>query len=135
MSDVISSDVILETWDGAATPVHDHLAWGLVGIYRGQQDETVYRRLDDGRDPGRATLEIANPATIQASSALAGACMFQSNTECAAAPAIAAQAPASISRFSGTRSRQNRDSRQPSDQTPMPRMVNPNSPASAANCA
>jgi len=25
---------------GAATPVHDHLAWGLVGIYRGRQDET-----------------------------------------------------------------------------------------------
>jgi 3-mercaptopropionate dioxygenase len=44
---------------GAATPVHDHLAWGLVGIYRGQQDETVYRRLDDGRDPARAQLEIA----------------------------------------------------------------------------
>ena len=39
---------------GAATPVHDHLAWGLVGIYRGRQDETVYRRLDDGRDPSRA---------------------------------------------------------------------------------
>ena len=39
---------------GAATPVHDHLAWGLVGIYRGRQDETVYRRLDDGRDPARA---------------------------------------------------------------------------------
>jgi predicted metal-dependent enzyme (double-stranded beta helix superfamily) len=44
---------------GAATPVHDHLAWGLVGIYRGRQDETVYRRLDDGRDPSRAQLEIA----------------------------------------------------------------------------
>jgi len=44
---------------GAATPVHDHLAWGLVGVYRGRQDETVYRRLDDGRDPGRATLEVA----------------------------------------------------------------------------
>jgi predicted metal-dependent enzyme (double-stranded beta helix superfamily) len=43
----------------AATPVHDHLAWGLVGIYRGRQDETIYRRLDDGRDPGRATLEVA----------------------------------------------------------------------------
>ena len=39
---------------GAATPVHDHLAWGLVGIYRGRQDETVYRRLDDGRDPAHA---------------------------------------------------------------------------------
>jgi predicted metal-dependent enzyme (double-stranded beta helix superfamily) len=44
---------------GAATPVHDHLAWGLVGIYRGRQDETVYRRLDDGRDATRATLEVA----------------------------------------------------------------------------
>lgn len=44
---------------GAATPVHDHLAWGLVGIYRGRQDETVYRRLDDGADPARAQLEIS----------------------------------------------------------------------------
>ena len=44
---------------GASTPVHDHLAWGLVGIYRGRQDETVYRRLDDGSDPSRARLEIA----------------------------------------------------------------------------
>jgi predicted metal-dependent enzyme (double-stranded beta helix superfamily) len=44
---------------GAATPVHDHLAWGLVGIYRGRQDETVYRRLDDGSDPARADLKIA----------------------------------------------------------------------------
>jgi len=44
---------------GASTPVHDHLAWGLVGIYRGRQDETVYRRLDDGSDPSRARREIA----------------------------------------------------------------------------
>jgi predicted metal-dependent enzyme (double-stranded beta helix superfamily) len=44
---------------GQSTPVHDHLAWGLVGIYRGRQDETVYRRVDDGSDPARATLEIA----------------------------------------------------------------------------
>lgn len=43
---------------GSRTPVHDHLAWGLVGIYRGQQDETVYRRMDDGREEGRAALEI-----------------------------------------------------------------------------
>ena len=27
---------------GAQTPVHDHLAWGLVGLYRGAQDEEVY---------------------------------------------------------------------------------------------
>ena len=27
---------------GSATPVHDHLAWGLVGLYRGEQDEEIY---------------------------------------------------------------------------------------------
>ena len=27
---------------GVATPVHDHLAWGLVGLYEGEQDEEVY---------------------------------------------------------------------------------------------
>ena len=44
---------------GASTPVHDHLAWGLVGVYRGEQDETVYRRLDDGSNPAEAKLEVA----------------------------------------------------------------------------
>ena len=44
---------------GAETPVHDHLAWGLVGVYRGRQHETVYRRLDDGRDEARAVLEVS----------------------------------------------------------------------------
>jgi predicted metal-dependent enzyme (double-stranded beta helix superfamily) len=24
------------------TPIHDHLAWGLVGLYRGNQDEEIY---------------------------------------------------------------------------------------------
>jgi predicted metal-dependent enzyme (double-stranded beta helix superfamily) len=33
---------------GAMTPVHDHLAWGLVGVYRGNQDEEFYRP-GDGR--------------------------------------------------------------------------------------
>ena len=27
---------------GSATPVHDHLAWGLVGLYRGTQEEEIY---------------------------------------------------------------------------------------------
>jgi predicted metal-dependent enzyme (double-stranded beta helix superfamily) len=27
---------------GSQTPVHDHLAWGLVGLYRGAQDEEIY---------------------------------------------------------------------------------------------
>jgi predicted metal-dependent enzyme (double-stranded beta helix superfamily) len=37
---------------GAMTPVHDHLAWGLVGIYKGNQDEEFYR-------PGDGRLELA----------------------------------------------------------------------------
>src|SRR6478672_1067532 len=49
----------------ASTPVHDHLAWGLVGVYRGEQDETVYRRLDDESDPTRADLEVSKRQTLQ----------------------------------------------------------------------
>src|SRR4051812_19258142 len=37
---------------GATTPVHDHLAWGLIGLYRGRQAGIVYRRLDDGSRAG-----------------------------------------------------------------------------------
>ena len=43
---------------GGQTPVHDHLAWGLVGLYRGQQDEEVYRRSDDLSDEAYAQLEL-----------------------------------------------------------------------------
>ena len=50
---------------GAQTPIHDHLAWGLIGVYRGVQDETVYRRTDDGRDELKATLEIARQQTAR----------------------------------------------------------------------
>lgn len=42
---------------GASTPVHDHLAWGLVGLYRGTQDEEVFTRTDDGSNPDVADLE------------------------------------------------------------------------------
>jgi predicted metal-dependent enzyme (double-stranded beta helix superfamily) len=28
------------------TPIHDHLAWGLVGLYRGEQDEEIYVQRD-----------------------------------------------------------------------------------------
>src|SRR5678815_5081351 len=50
---------------GSETPVHDHLAWGLVGVYQGEQDETVYRRLDDGSNPAQAELEIAKRQALR----------------------------------------------------------------------
>ncbi len=33
---------------GSSTPIHDHLAWGLVGLYRGTQDEEIYVQGDAG---------------------------------------------------------------------------------------
>jgi 3-mercaptopropionate dioxygenase len=33
---------------GSATPVHDHLAWGLVGLYQGTQAEEIYAERDGG---------------------------------------------------------------------------------------
>jgi predicted metal-dependent enzyme (double-stranded beta helix superfamily) len=50
---------------GASTPVHDHLAWGLVGVYRGEQSETIYERLDDGRDEGRADLRVEKQIRVK----------------------------------------------------------------------
>ena len=50
---------------GSQTPIHDHLAWGLIGVYRGVQDETVYRRIDDGGDEFHAKLEVARQQTVK----------------------------------------------------------------------
>ena len=33
---------------GSQTPIHDHLAWGLVGLYRGSQDEEIYAERSGG---------------------------------------------------------------------------------------
>jgi predicted metal-dependent enzyme (double-stranded beta helix superfamily) len=33
---------------GSETPIHDHLAWGLVGLYRGTQDGEIYAPRDGG---------------------------------------------------------------------------------------
>lgn len=41
---------------GVSTPVHDHLAWGLVGLYTGEQEERVYRRVDVNGEEGKADL-------------------------------------------------------------------------------
>lgn len=49
---------------GASTPVHDHLAWGVIGVYRGRQEETIYTRLDDGEDERHATLEVARRQVV-----------------------------------------------------------------------
>lgn len=52
---------------GASTPVHDHLAWGLVGLYAGEQDEQVYERLPGTADHhDQARLRLVGSNRLQA---------------------------------------------------------------------
>jgi predicted metal-dependent enzyme (double-stranded beta helix superfamily) len=41
----------------SATPVHDHLAWGLVGLYRGTQEEEIY-------DPAGGAVRLTESRTL-----------------------------------------------------------------------
>jgi 3-mercaptopropionate dioxygenase len=45
---------------GQTTPIHDHLTWAMVGLYDGEERETIYRRTDDRSNPGLARLEKAS---------------------------------------------------------------------------
>lgn len=43
---------------GFPTPVHDHVTWGLIGVFSGEQRTARYRRLDDGTVPGHCATEL-----------------------------------------------------------------------------
>ncbi len=45
---------------GQTTPIHDHLTWAVVGVYAGEERESIFRRTDDGTSPRRATLILAS---------------------------------------------------------------------------
>ena len=42
---------------GQATPIHDHLTWAMIGMYDGEEKESIYKRTDDGSKPKLAELE------------------------------------------------------------------------------
>jgi len=48
----------------ATTPVHDHLAWGLVGLYDGTQEERVYRQVRSAGE-GHSELELVTVRQLQ----------------------------------------------------------------------
>ncbi len=53
--------VVGGAWNpGQTTPIHDHLTWALIGVYRGEERESLYRRLDDRLNPKFAKLEMAS---------------------------------------------------------------------------
>jgi predicted metal-dependent enzyme (double-stranded beta helix superfamily) len=42
----------------APTPVHDHKTWGVAYVVRGVDRHLHWHRMDDGREPGRATVVV-----------------------------------------------------------------------------
>ena len=46
------------------TPTHDHVTWGIIGVYSGQQKTTRYRRLDDGSTPGQCSVELQSDEVL-----------------------------------------------------------------------
>lgn len=54
---------------GVVTPIHDHLAWGLVGLYVGEQDEEVYEAATPLRaDDQHAELKLTAKNHLEAGS-------------------------------------------------------------------
>jgi predicted metal-dependent enzyme (double-stranded beta helix superfamily) len=51
---------------GSSTPVHDHLAWGLVGLYQGEQREEVYGLTGGTPDGGDARLALTEERDLHA---------------------------------------------------------------------
>jgi len=45
---------------GQTTPIHDHLTWAMVGLYEGEEHESIFRRTDDRSNPKMATLDLAS---------------------------------------------------------------------------
>ena len=42
---------------GTPLPVHNHGSWAVIGVYKGREHETWFRRVD-GSVPGRAQVEV-----------------------------------------------------------------------------
>lgn len=52
-----------------STPVHDHLAWGLVGLYMGEQVEEVFEVCEPvGQENGHADLQVAETNRLKVGS-------------------------------------------------------------------
>lgn len=49
---------------GHPTPVHDHVTWGIIGVYSGEQRTTRYRRLDDGSVAGHCEVGELEDAVL-----------------------------------------------------------------------
>ena len=64
VSDCRRLSVVALVWlPGQSTPIHDHVSWCVVGVYRGEERETHYERVERaGRSYLRPTGEVVAPA-------------------------------------------------------------------------
>lgn len=46
-------------WQGYTTPVHDHGTWGLIGVWRGEELEERFKRIEGPPDTDRVQLRRA----------------------------------------------------------------------------
>ncbi len=56
--------VVAMVWmPGQTTPIHDHIAWCVVGVYQGEERQTRYRLYRDGKTPFlvATTQEVMHP--------------------------------------------------------------------------
>jgi predicted metal-dependent enzyme (double-stranded beta helix superfamily) len=65
VSDCRGLSVVALVWrPGQGTPIHDHVSWCVVGVYKGRERETRYT-LADGRLRATETIE-AQPGHVEA---------------------------------------------------------------------
>lgn len=64
--DDLSFSIVSFVWNaGQGSLVHDHCTWGVIGQYEGHEEETRFRRTDDGTRDGFAELEPVSTHTFR----------------------------------------------------------------------
>ncbi len=56
-----SFSVVSMVWgQGQKFPIHDHLSWGLIGVYQNTVAEERFKRVDDGKKEGYAEIQLTH---------------------------------------------------------------------------
>ena len=75
--------LLRDDWDGAfslylvsslpvgPSPIHDHGTWAVIAGLAGEEENTVYKRLDDGSQAGKATIAVDYKITLAQGDAMA----------------------------------------------------------------
>ncbi|MBT3428683.1 MAG: hypothetical protein HOL98_12680 [Gammaproteobacteria bacterium] len=53
------------------SPIHDHGTWAVIAGLAGEEENTIYKRLDDGQQAGKAHIEIDHTITLAQGDAIA----------------------------------------------------------------